>query len=118
MTSLPRFVRRRKPVWKPQYHVSFFTAAQGWGLFSQKREGNAQRHCIDVKYGKLKVNRLVLELPEGTKAIAVSVEKDEVAVTSQFSEAGDELTVQVPGSITINAGQTLSVVVKTTEDKG
>jgi len=102
-----------KPVWKPQHHISLFTVAEGWGLFSQKRYGNRQRDCIELTHGRLKVRRLVFELPAGAKPANVSVEVAGQTIASDFSYADGRLAIQLLTPITINAGRTLSAVVQT-----
>ncbi len=55
------------PIWRPQNHRSFFTGAQGWGVFTQhrspKRNPYQQSETIEVRYGSLKVNELIFALP-------------------------------------------------------
>jgi len=43
------------PVWQPENHVSFFSAAEAWGLYSQKRSGKEQVSSLDVEFGTLKL---------------------------------------------------------------
>ena len=104
-----------KPVWKPHDHTSLFTAAQGWGLFSQKRNGNKQTHRIELTHGSLKLNRLIFEPPEGTKPANVSVEAAGKAVTCNFSHTDEQLIIELANSVTLNAGQALTAVVQTTK---
>jgi len=49
------------PRWLPQDHRSFFTAAEGWGLFTQRRRGGAQTETIELRGGRLRVKTLVFE---------------------------------------------------------
>jgi hypothetical protein len=102
-----------KPIWEPQDHVSFFTAAEGWGLFSQKRNGDIQTHRIEVAHGRLTVRSLLFKLPAGTIPVKVSVKTDEQVVKSHFSYTENQLTIRLPNSVTTSAGQTLTVVVQT-----
>jgi hypothetical protein len=37
-----------------------FTVAEGWGSFTQKREGNIQENELELAYGKLRINTLSL----------------------------------------------------------
>ncbi|HIE48229.1 TPA: glucosylceramidase, partial [Candidatus Bipolaricaulota bacterium] len=62
-----------KPMWKPDEHASFFTVAEGWGLFMQRRVQDEQVHAIELRYGKLRVRELVFELPHGVKRADVTV---------------------------------------------
>ncbi|MCR4413092.1 MAG: GH116 family glycosyl-hydrolase, partial [Thermoguttaceae bacterium] len=72
-----------RPVWKPDDHASFFTAAEGWGVFRQRRTANAQTASLDLRYGRLPVRTLVLALPAGTQPAALEVEVDGKAVPAR-----------------------------------
>lgn len=102
-----------KPVWKADDHISFFTAAEGWGLFFQKRAGNKQTHRIEVAHGKLAVRQLIFELPEGAKPVDVGVNINGKKVPSWFSHTDSDLNIHFANAITIGAGQTLIIDVQT-----
>lgn len=53
------------PRWSPGNHSSFFCAAEGWGLFSQRDEGRTRVATIDVRHGRVPVQKLVLSRPNG-----------------------------------------------------
>lgn len=46
------------PIWKPEEHASFFSAAEGWGLFTQQRDGGVQRETVELRWGRLRVRTL------------------------------------------------------------
>ncbi|MDO5979013.1 GH116 family glycosyl-hydrolase [Flavivirga spongiicola] len=49
------------PKWKPENHKSFFSTAEGWGRFSQKRkDNNEQVNILDIKYGALNLSKITL----------------------------------------------------------
>src|SRR3989304_6189715 len=79
----PRGVLGFKPNFQPDDHRSFFTTAEGWGIFSQRREAGAQTEKIDVRYGKISLKELVFELPEDAANLSASIriEKRDVPVT-------------------------------------
>lgn len=55
------------PVWQPADHRSFFTAAEGWGLFVQQRTAQTQRDAIEVRHGRLRLRELTFSLPAGSE---------------------------------------------------
>ena len=63
-----------EPLWKAEDHVSFFTAAEGWGLFTQKRDGAAQRSTIEIRCGRLRVKTLLLAVPGQAKSLRLQGE--------------------------------------------
>jgi len=62
-----------KPTWQPEDHVTFFTAAEGWGLFTQARHQDHQTDRIEVKWGKLRVKTLVFKLPNAMMLVNATV---------------------------------------------
>jgi hypothetical protein len=96
-----------EPMWKPEGHQSLFTAAEGWGLFSQKREGNLQTERIEVRSGKLRVKTLVFEVPEGRAAAQVTVKANGRAVESTHALDGGRVTITLAAEVTIAEGQSI-----------
>jgi hypothetical protein len=101
-----------KPAWKPEDHASFFTAAEGYGVFAQKRKGDAQTDRIEVKSGKLEVTSLVFELPVDANPSKIVVMLDGKEIQSSGSLDEGSLTVSFTSRLTVNVGQTLEVVAK------
>lgn len=98
-----------KPVWKSDDHVSFFTAAQGWGVFTQSRKGNKQTKLIDVRYGKIRVASLVFQVSQKTKPISVTVLHNQRAATTTQTISGDEVVITLEQPVVIKAGESLRV---------
>jgi len=98
-----------KPVWKPEDHVSFFTAAEGWGLFRQRRQANQQMERIEVRYGKLRVRSLVFELPEGAKPTEVTVTLGGRPVAATFSTSGREIRIQLKEPMILDTDSPLEI---------
>ncbi|MGB2824353.1 MAG: glucosylceramidase, partial [Phycisphaerae bacterium] len=99
-----------RPAWKADDHVSFFSGAEGWGLFTQKRDDDKQTEGIEVRYGKLRVKTLIFELPEGAKPSKVSVAIGDRAIRSQHASEGGILTISLGSEVTIGEGQNMTVV--------
>jgi hypothetical protein len=97
------------PVWKPGDHRSFFTAATGFGVFSQERSGTTQTNIVEMRDGVLKVRRIVLYLPAAIPLAAVSVERAgrSVSADTQTRERRVELTFHEP--VLLSGRETLQV---------
>jgi hypothetical protein len=97
------------PVWRPEDHRSFFTAAEGFGVFGQKRQGNEQVCTIDVRDGRLTIRRLVLHVPATARRVAAVVELsgNEVPVHLETQDCRVELPLRRP--VTITGGRSLHV---------
>jgi hypothetical protein len=102
-----------KPVWKPHNHKSFFTAAEGWGLFGQKQSKKRQEETIDVRYGKLKIRNLIFQLAEGQKASGVSVSAANSAIPADFEASGTEVQITLRETVVLEPGAELKIEVTT-----
>jgi uncharacterized protein (DUF608 family) len=98
-----------EPQWQPDNHASFFTGAQGWGLFEQKRSPASQVDVITVAYGKLTVAEIRLGFESGRKigvAKAVVAGKS-IPVKMDVVENNVELRFKEP--VTLEAGQSVQI---------
>ncbi|HBO42881.1 MAG TPA: glucosylceramidase, partial [Planctomycetaceae bacterium] len=106
------------PAWRPEDHVSFFTTAKGWGLFSQRRakatqddqsNETTQEENISLKWGTLKLRRLVFVLPDDAKPgkVAVSINGNPVEATQTAEE--QRLYIDLGDTRTLEAGDVLTV---------
>ena len=98
-----------KPVWQPNDHASIFTAAEGWGLFTQQRKGDRQTERIDVRHGLLRVASLGFQVPEDRKPTRVSVRAGQEAAASTFTVSGGEVRIELERPVVLGAGQAVLV---------
>jgi len=101
------------PLWMPEDHVSFFTAAEGWGLFRQKRQQRRQHDTIDVKWGRLRLGVVGLALADGVCPDRIHVTLGGKAMAAVHNMAGNGLTISLPPDTTVRAGEVLEIVVET-----
>ncbi|MCI0491857.1 MAG: non-lysosomal glucosylceramidase, partial [Planctomycetes bacterium] len=97
------------PLWKPEDHVSFFTAAVGWGLFRQKREGQTQNETVEIKCGRLGVQSLVFEVPPHAKVSDVVVVVAGKKAEYTFKQDQCRVTVVLAAMTTLNRGELAAV---------
>jgi non-lysosomal glucosylceramidase len=102
-----------RPIWEPEDHVSFFTAAEGWGLFRQRRQDNEQTERIEVRYGKLHLGSLVFELPENTRPEKVTVTLGKQDLPADSTATGTEVRVTLMQPVVIEPGRALDVLITT-----
>ena len=98
-----------KPKWQPDDHASFFTAAEGWGLFTQKRTASRQTHHIELAYGRLSLRELVFELPVAARAATCTVRVADRGPSASVALDGGELRVTLDDPIMLEAGGALEV---------
>jgi len=100
-----------RPVWQPEDHASFFMAAEGWGLFSQRREAGTQTERIEVRYGKLRAASLVFQIPDGARPAEVAVRLGRETVSSNFTTSGGEVCIQLEEPVVL-AKEVLTVAIR------
>jgi len=86
-----------------------FTAAEGWGTISQKRQGHAQSNRVEVKWGKLRAAELSLELPEGVDLQETSVVVAGRRVEAKAAQEGTRVSVTLAQPAVIDTGQFVEV---------
>ncbi len=105
----PRGLLGFKPNWSPDEHRSFFTAAEGWGLFLQQCAAQVQHERIEVRYGQLRLGNLVFQLAPDTAARQVEVTVNGLAQPAEFQQQDREVTVAFAQDVVVCAGQSLEV---------
>ncbi|MCC6728272.1 MAG: glucosylceramidase [Chthonomonadales bacterium] len=100
-----------RPRWRPEDHASFFVAAEGWGLFTQRRSGGVQRSRVELVRGRLRLRRLLLETPRARRPAGVRVALDGAPVPARPAEESGGLAVDLD-EVTLRAGQALDVTLE------
>jgi uncharacterized protein (DUF608 family) len=105
----PRGVLGFTPKWQPEDHRSFYNAAEGWGLFVQRREAGRQTDRIEVRHGRLRLKELVFELPAdaANPTAALSIDGQPHAATLRRDGSRARLTLDT--ETTVSEGQALDV---------
>jgi uncharacterized protein (DUF608 family) len=57
----------------PEDFRAAFTAAEGWGTFAQKRDGQIQSERIELRWGRLSLRSLAFTVPENFRSVKVFV---------------------------------------------
>ena len=98
-----------KPKWQPWDHRSFFTLAEGWGLFIQRREGETtQTERIELRHGKARLRELVFEIEAG-KAISQCVVTVNGAARGASCSGDGEVRIVLNDAADLVAGDVLEV---------
>lgn len=97
------------PKVQPEGLSAFFTTAEGWGSFEQKRAAGAQTDVISLARGKLSLRQLEFELPEGAGAAAAEVKLRDEALRAKVTVEGRKVTVVFGSPVVLAASDSLSV---------
>jgi non-lysosomal glucosylceramidase len=89
-----------------------FTASEGWGSLSQTRPARArtQTNEIAVRWGRLRLRTVALELPEGAALTEATVTLDGERVPVTARQDGRRVTASMPRDVVVGTGQALHVV--------
>ena len=95
----------------PDNFSAAFTAAEGWGLFSQKRESKIQRNQIDLCWGKLNLKTLAFMVPENFHKVRAVVTLDREAIASNYKLINGRLEITLTTKLTVSKDKTLRVAI-------
>ncbi len=93
----------------PEHFQGAFTAAAGWGTFSQQTEGSNFKCRIVVRWGQLRLKTLALTPPSGLTPRRVSATLAGIPVAASVARQDGRLAVEFEPEITVLEGQTLMV---------
>lgn len=95
------------PVFQPNDFRSLFTVAEGWGSFSQQREGDRQRNELRLDHGRALLREL--QLGTGSNPDRVTVRLGNRRVSPQMKREGRTARLIFEKPLEITAGQRLVV---------
>jgi len=97
------------PVMQPENFRVPFTAAEGWGTFSQRIADSKMTAELGVKWGHVKLKSIQLN-PQGQQVGAVEVTLSGVPLKAKLVRDQSSITIDLNEPVSIAAGQTLKVV--------
>jgi len=95
----------------PENFKAPFTAAEGWGSYSQKIADGTMRAELAVKHGKVPLRTLSLAPLAGQTPRKVSAALDGKNLRASLSEKDGSVLVAFDPEITVDAGQKLEVTI-------
>ena len=98
-----------RPRWKPEDHTSFFTAAEGYGLFTQKVDNRTLQASLELREGKLRLTEVVLAFPGKRKPVSVVVTSGGDKVGSRFLAKDGDLSIELKIPQMLEGGQRLDI---------
>lgn len=98
-----------RPVWKPEDHASFFTAAEGYGLYRQLRKDRTQTCTLNVRAGKIEVAEFISEVPSGWSVARVTVRLENAEIPADFLQTGDDCMVRLLAPVALRPDMTLEI---------
>jgi hypothetical protein len=95
----------------PDNFSAAFTAAEGWGTFTQKRDEKTQRENIAVHWGRLSVESLAFAIPDDFDLTRATVSLDRTVVRSSYTLKDGRVEIKLANGQVVNEDQTLEVAI-------
>jgi len=95
----------------PENFKAAFTSAEGWGTFSQKREGAALRARVELKRGRLHLKTLALAVPEKARPKRVSVKIGGATVGARHGVDDGRITITLASETVLAPDKAIEVLV-------
>lgn len=96
----------------PENFSAAFTAAEGWGTFSQSVDAQRHQSAIELRWGALRLVSIALYMPDerrvGHGRVTVTVDDRKIEATAYYDDRRIEVILEQP--ITIRTGQRLQIV--------
>jgi uncharacterized protein (DUF608 family) len=96
------------PKLSPEHFKCAFTAAEGWGAFSQKIENASVEAELALRWGRLKLKTLALELPEARTRSATVTLAGKI-LPAQLERRGASVVISLEKPLEMAAGQSLKI---------
>jgi hypothetical protein len=97
------------PKMTPEKFRAFFSAAGGWGDYEQTRDHKSQRGTIDLRWGRLRIATIELEVPGVLvdPSVTVTAASREIAAALQVDDT--RAIVTLDEMIELDAGGKLEI---------
>ena len=106
----PQGVISFAPRIKPDNYKGFFTAAEGWGNITQTIAGGKQSSGIDLKYGRLVLQKVLLSSENISSSSSASVTLEGKEIPCKISKEGNYYAVSFD-KLTVNKGDKLVIII-------
>ena len=97
------------PRMTPEAFRAAFTTAQGWGAFTQERDGNRQHERIEMRWGTLRLSSLAFEPPEGKEVREVTATVNGKPLSFAYRTENSETLIDLETGIELQTGDLLDV---------
>ena len=87
----------------PENFRAAFTAAEGWGTFSQQIQNNRLAASLELKWGRLALNQMTLTVPAGATVGSVQVEHNGQKIQGTLQQTDRRIAISLPSGLTLQA---------------
>ncbi len=105
----PKGYMRFAPKWGQDHFKAPFTAAEGWGTYSQEREGGSMVHELQIKCGQVQLKEFSVDAPQGKNFRTVTATVGGQTVPASVKQKGQQVTISFQERTTIRENQVLKI---------
>lgn len=106
----PKGYIRFAPKLTPENFKAPFTAAEGWGSYTQQLSDNKQEYMLEIKYGSLQLLQVGVEKPNEQKLNQVFITLGTQKIPAGFQQQGKSVLIQLSKKVVIRENQQLLIV--------
>ncbi len=99
------------PKWNKENFKAAFTAAEGWGTYSQKLQGKKQLYTLHLKYGLLKLNTIRLRKLNNDTINSVVVTIGQQHIPAGIKQTGADVMITYHQEHLINTNELLTITI-------
>jgi hypothetical protein len=103
----PKGYMRFAPKWNAGDFKAPFTAAEGWGSYTQQQSGGAMECVLEAKYGQVQLGSFSANAPKGRNMKTVAVSLDGQTVPAKLKQTGSSVLVSLQNRVTVKTGARL-----------
>ena len=108
----PKGFIRFAPKWDKENSKAPFTAAAGWGSYSQQKIHYRQQHRLEIKHGSIQLQQVSLEKIDHKKAGRITVNLDGQKIPASFTQNDTRLELKFAKRVTIKTNQELVITIQ------
>ncbi|MCH8119261.1 MAG: hypothetical protein IIC00_05990 [Planctomycetes bacterium] len=96
----------------PESFRTAFTAAEGWGLFAQKRDSRTQREQIELRWGRLSLKSLTFAVPDNFRSVKVTITAVGKPVKNDYTLKDGRIEITLKKKLVLSENQKLDVTIQ------
>ncbi|MDR1601092.1 MAG: hypothetical protein LBS42_01520, partial [Tannerella sp.] len=105
----PKGYIRFAPKWNAADFKAPFTAAEGWGTYSQKQSNGAMKCILEPKYGQIQLSSFSVDTPKGRKAGIAAVSVNSQTIPVELKQKDENVLLTFQRRVTVKDGEKLSI---------
>ena len=96
----------------PENFRAAFTAAEGWGGFTQTRKDNVQSQTVELRWGRLNLKTLAFAIPADWKTAGVVVRLNDKPLSNKALLSASRAEIEMDEAIELSNGDKLTIEIR------